>query len=118
MDGGPDDHPLGDNDRISILRVSSPWPARTKKALRASLDHGTFEDTHVIAPLGTESMERPMYFAGVVNEMVGASIASRKSLDYFQNKLVINDGSHSMSVEVHLSERLCDLSHNVGGKHL
>jgi len=32
------------NDRNTILRVSSPWPGRTKEALRLSLDNGVFDD--------------------------------------------------------------------------
>lgn len=80
MDGtAANDQPLADNGHVSIQRVSYPWPVRTKKALRAALDYGAFEDIRVTVPSGPESTEQPMYFAGVVDETVGTTISRRKS---------------------------------------
>ena len=33
-----------------VLRVSRPWPSRTEKALRMSLDNGLFDDFEVVIP--------------------------------------------------------------------
>ena len=76
----------------TIPRVSHPWPARTKKALHASLDKGTFEDFHFTVPLGSEKTKHPVHFAGVVDEGVVSSISHRKLLNHHANKLKIDDG--------------------------
>lgn len=62
----------------TVPRVSHPWPARTKKALRISLDMGIFEDIHVVVLPGSESTKHSVYFAGIVDEAVGSSISRRK----------------------------------------
>jgi hypothetical protein len=109
------------NDHIRILRVSSPWPAWTKKALRTSLDRGTFEDIRVTVPSGPESTEQPMYFAGAVDETVGASISYRKPPDYSQRELMINGGSpvcQSESTTQEVKTSLTTLVTNSHGRFL
>ena len=69
------------------LRVSQSWPARTKDALRVSLDHGTFEDICLAVYSGPELAMYPVYFAGVVDERVGSPISCRKCSNYHRNKL-------------------------------
>ena len=80
MDGSttrnPPCEPSGDYD--TILRVSSPWPARTKKALRISLDRGVFEDFRIVIPPCSVSTERLVHFAGAVDIGVGSSITHCK----------------------------------------
>jgi len=68
--------PSGDCN--AILRVSHPWPARTKNALRVSLDKGTFEDFHFMLPPDPVSTKYPMHFAGAVDGKVASSIILRK----------------------------------------
>lgn len=95
MDGPVVNHQnLGvDIDRSTILRVSHPWPARTKEALRASLDCGTFEDIRVTDPSASdpESTEQRIYFAWAVDKRVGASISRCKPSSRFQSDLMTND---------------------------
>lgn len=95
MDGpGANDLPLeAVDDHNTILRVSHPWPARTKKALRASLDHGIFEDIRVTASSGSESREQPMHFAGAVDEGVGTSIPRREPSNSLRSELMMNNNS-------------------------
>ena len=62
----------------TILRVSPPWPIRTKKALWASLDTGLFEDFHLMAPPSSVPTKYPVYFAGVVDGGVGFPFSRRE----------------------------------------
>jgi hypothetical protein len=80
MDGPAADNPPGTyGDNAAILRVSRPWPAGTRNALRISLDHGSFEDIRVLVPSGPGLTEEPVYFTGAVNEQVGSSISRCKA---------------------------------------
>jgi len=78
-------------DCNTIRRVSRPWPARTKKALRRSLDEGIFEDFSVMVPPGSVSVKHLMHFAGVVDEVVSSSISHREFSNCYADKL-ITDG--------------------------
>ena len=111
MDGSvTNDNPLGvDNDHGAITKVFRPWPARTKKALRASLDRGVFENIRATVPSGPESTEQLMYFAGAVDERVGTSISRREHLNYPQSELMANDGSPVCQSEL-TSEQAIGLS--------
>ena len=63
------------DDDNPILRVSSPWPGRTKEALRVSLDNGTFDD-FTVGPIQQEF--RTIYFSTVVLDSgVVSSLNSR-----------------------------------------
>ena len=68
----------------TIPRVSRPWPARTKRALRISLDSGTFEDIHIATLPGSGTTKHLVYFAGVVDEAVGSPISRCKSPSYMK----------------------------------
>ncbi|KAF9790812.1 hypothetical protein BJ322DRAFT_411728 [Thelephora terrestris] len=84
--------PSGEDDnRNAILRVSVPWPARTKTALLKSLDCGTFEDIRVAVPSGPEPTEPHIHFAGGVDEQVGATISRRTSPDDHGSELMTDD---------------------------
>ena len=78
-------------DCNTISRVSHPWPARTKKALRVSLDKGTFEDFHFMLPSGLASTKHPMHFAGAVNGAVACSITSCKLSNCHLSKMILDE---------------------------
>jgi hypothetical protein len=67
------------NNCNTILRVSRPWPVRTKKALRTSLDTGIFEDFHLMISPGSVPSEHPVHFAGVVDKGIGSPFSRRES---------------------------------------
>jgi len=54
--------------------VSQPWPARTKVALRTSLDEGTFEDLHLSITPGPGETECQLHFARNADKGVATSI--------------------------------------------
>lgn len=109
------DNPLEvDDNHSTILRVSSPWPAGTKQALRTSLDRGIFEDIRVAVPSGPESAEQPIYFAGTVDERVGTSISRSKVLIYLSSEPMINQRFSSFSVGIHLSAGRWNITFDVG----
>lgn len=59
----------------AILRVSFPWPDRTKEALRVSLDNGIFDDFTIAL---TRPTRRTIHFATVVLDSgVVSSLHSR-----------------------------------------
>jgi hypothetical protein len=66
----------------TILRVSRPWPVRTKKALLMSLDKGVFEDFHLMVPPGSVPTKDTVHFAGVVDEGVGSPFSRRELSNY------------------------------------
>ena len=118
MDGpAANNQPRGNNSRTSIPRASTPWPVRIKKALLASLDHGTFEDIHVMVPSDPELTEKPLYFAELVDEMVGPLISRRKLPNCLQSEPVVNGASRSLSAAAHPSGR-SNFSYNVGDELL
>ena len=75
----------------TIPRVPRPWPDRTKKALRTSLDEGIFEDFRLAIPLNSVSSEHLVHFAGAVDEGVGSLISSGEPSDYCPGELLIDD---------------------------
>ena len=54
-----------------------------------SLDEGIFEDFHLTIPPGSESKERLVHFAGVVDEEVGSPFSRRKFSDRQASGLMI-----------------------------
>lgn len=79
MDGPPAGERSGEDDNLNpILRVSLPWPARTKSVLLVSLDRGIFEDVRIAVPSGPESAGQSFHFARAVDEQVGSTISRRK----------------------------------------
>lgn len=53
----------------TILRVSSPWPGRTKEALRVSLDSGTFDDFTICPVPGRIYFSPVVLDSGVVSSL-------------------------------------------------
>jgi hypothetical protein len=79
MDGTTVSGPRETNDNCNtILRVSRPWPVRTEKALRTSLDTGLFEDFHLMIAPGSVPQNYSVHFAGVVDEGVGSPFSRRE----------------------------------------
>ena len=77
----------------TILRVSPPWPARTKKALCMSLDEGIFEDFHLTIPPGSGSTEHIVHFARAVDEGIGSPFSRRKFQNHrISEPIMIDDG--------------------------
>ena len=65
--------PLDDHD--TIMRVSCPWPDRTKQALRMSLESGIFEDFELGTSPGPAAATPPVYLSTAVTDGgVGSSL--------------------------------------------
>ena len=55
------------------MRVSRPWPGRTKEALRRSLDNGIFDDFELEIVHGLEVPIRLVYLApAVMDDGIGS----------------------------------------------
>ena len=79
MDGTAVSDPREASDNCNtILRVSCPWPVRTEKALRTSLDTGLFEDFQLVIASGSVPQDCSVHFAGVVDEGVGSPFSRRE----------------------------------------
>ena len=93
MDGPTPSDPRHEpsNGSNPILRVSLPWPAWTKKALRASLDEGIFENSHLTVPPGFGSTEHTVHFAGAVDEGVGSPFSRCEFPNYCASELIDDD---------------------------
>jgi hypothetical protein len=74
---------------ITIPRVSQPWPARTKVALRTSLDEGTFEDLHLSITPGPGETECQLHFARNADKGVATSIPICKLLNCLLSETII-----------------------------
>ena len=75
-------------DCTTTLRVSLPWPNRTKKALAISLDEGIFENFHLMIPPGLGSTEHVLHFAGAADEGIGSPFSRRRFPNYHASELM------------------------------
>jgi len=90
MGGSTDSNPCSgpSGGYNAILRVSHPWPVRTKKALRMSLHEGIFEDFSVIVPFSSLSTNHTVYFAGAVDKEVGSPISRHMISNHHADELI------------------------------